>query len=105
MKLPYLFRKEIEDEFSQENFKRLGDWSEKEAILRCDFQFRVIDIKSSGSNQKFAHLLNFVPLDVIIMHNSNNAVITLNYSKFDDTFLDFNSSGPTQLRCLIGRYK
>jgi hypothetical protein len=105
MKLPYLFRKEIDDGFTQENFKRLGDWSEKEALLRCNFYFKVIDVPNAGANQKFPHQLNFVPVDVIIMHNSNNASITLNYSKFDATNLDITASGATQLRCLVGRYQ
>lgn len=105
MRLPKLFRKEIEDEFAQDNFAKLLDWSEKEALLRCEFQFLSLDIPNSGANQKFAHKLNFVPLDVIILHNSNNASVTLNYSKFDATNLDITSTAATRLRCLVGRYQ
>ncbi len=105
MTFPYLFRKEIEDQFAQENFKRLGDYAAKYPLFRCNFQFLSISIPAAGTNQKFAHGLDFVPLDVIIMHNSNNVNITLNYLRFDNTNLDITSSGATTLRCLVGRYQ
>lgn len=105
MTFPFLLRKEIEDAYTQENFKRISDYAAKYPLFRCNFQFLSINVEKAGANQKFAHSLDFVPIDVIIMHNSNNAAITLNYSKFDATSLDITSSGPTTLRCLVGRYQ
>lgn len=105
MTFPYLFRKEIEDEFAQENFKRLMDYANKFPLFRCNFQFLEIQIPKAVTNFKYPHSLGFQPLDVIIMHNKNNVSVTLNYSKFDATNLDITASGATTLRCLVGRYQ
>jgi len=104
MTFPYLFKKEIEDEFAQENFKRLSDYSEKYPLFRCNFQFLQIEIPKAVTNFKYQHNLGFQPLDVIIMHNKNNVSVTLNYTKFDATNIDITASGATTLRCLVGRY-
>lgn len=105
MTFPYLFRKEIEDEFAQENFKRLGDYANKFPLFRCNFQFVRVEVPGAVTNFRWKHGLGFVPLDVIIMHNLNNVNVTLNYSKFDSEFLDITASGATTLRCLVGRYE
>jgi hypothetical protein len=104
MTFPRLLRQEIEDPYVQENFKRLMDYGNANPLDRANFQFFSIDIPSAVTNFKYRHGLGFAPLDVIIMHNSNNAAITLNYSKFDSNELDINASGATLLRCLVGRY-
>jgi hypothetical protein len=104
MTFPRLLRQEIEDQYVQENFKRLMDYGNANPLDRANFQFFSIDIPSAVTNFKYRHGLGFTPLDVIIMHNSNNAAITLNYSKFDSNELDINASGATLLRCLVGRY-
>ena len=105
MTFPHLFKKEIEDEFAQENFKRLTDYANKYPLFRCNFQFLEIQISKAVTNFKYPHNLGFQPLDVIIMHNKNNVSVTLNYSKFDATNLDITTSGATTLRCLVGRYQ
>lgn len=110
MTFPRLFRKEIEDPYVQENFKRLMDYGGANPLDRSNFQFISIDIPApvppaTSINFRYKHSLNFVPVDVIIMHNSNNIPIILNYSKFDSKELDITASGATTLRCLIGRYQ
>lgn len=105
MTFPKLFRKEIEDQYIQENFKRLMDYGAQNPLDRSNFQFISIEIPEAVSNFKFRHGLGFTPLDVIIMQNSNNVSITFNYSKFDSNELDITASGATTLRCLIGRYQ
>jgi hypothetical protein len=112
MTFPRLLRQEIEDQYVQENFKRIMDYGNANPLDRANFQFFSIEIPeipvtippSTSVNIKYRHGLGFTPLDVIIMHNSNNAAITLNYSKFDSNELDINASGATLLRCLVGRY-
>ena len=104
MTFPRLLRQEIEDQYVQENFKRLMDYGNANPLDRSNFQFFSIEIPGVVTNFKYRHGLGFAPLDVIIMHNSNNAAITLNYSKFDSNELDINASGATLLRCLVGRY-
>lgn len=104
MAFPRLLRQEIEDPYVQENFKRIMDYGMANPLDRSNFQFFSIQIPAAATNFKYRHGLGFTPLDVIIMHNSNNAAITLNYSKFDSNELDITASGATLLRCLVGRY-
>lgn len=104
MAFPRLLRQEIEDQYIQENFKRLMDYGNANPLDRSNFQFISIEIPGAVTNFKYTHSLGFTPLDVIIMHNSNNAAITLNYSKFNSNELDITASGATLLRCLVGRY-
>lgn len=104
MTFPFLLKKEIEDQYVQENFKRIMDYGNANPLDRCSFQFFSIEIPGSVTNFKYKHGLGFRPLDVIIMHNVNNVSITLNYSKFDSNDLDITASGATTLRCLVGRY-
>lgn len=104
-KFPKMLRVQIDDPYVQENFKRLGDYARQDAIITSNFQFLSLNVPKAGSNQKLEHNLNFTPLDVIILNNSTNATVAFNYSLFDDTFLNLNSSGPTVLRLLLGRYE
>ena len=104
MTFPYLFRKEIEDEFAQENFKRLGDFFTDDPILRSNFKFITVTLASAVTDFKYPHLLNFTPMDVILLHNLANATVTFNYSKFDSTNINFTTSAGTTLRLLVGRY-
>lgn len=99
-----LLKKEIIDLYIQENFKRISDFIVGQAIMRCGFRFLEIDIKNSGSI-RYPHQLDFVPKDVIIIHNEKNAAITINFSKFDREFLDFTASSPTKIRVLVGRFE
>jgi len=104
-KFPKLLRTQVDDPYVQENFKRLGDFARQDAIIGCNFQFLSLTVPAAGVNQKLEHNLNFKPLDVIILSNSTNATVVLNYSLFDETFINLNSSGPTVLRLLLGRYE
>lgn len=105
MSFPKLLRKEIQDEYVQENFKRLMDYGNANPIDRSNFQFFSIEIPEAVSNFKYRHGLGFTPLDVIITNNKNNVNITFNYSSFDSNEISINASGATTLRCLIGRYQ
>jgi len=103
MTFPVLLRKEIEDPYVQENFKRLMDYGNANPLDRGNFKFFSIEIPNAVSNFRYRHGLGFVPLDVIIMHNYNNVAVTLNYSKFDSNELDITAAGATTIRCLVGR--
>ena len=105
MTYPKLFRKEIEDGYVQENFKRIMDYGDANPLDRSNFKFFSIDISSAVTNYRFKHNLGFTPLDVIIMHNKNNVSVTLNYTKFDSNELDITASGATTIRCLVGRHE
>lgn len=102
---PYLYRKEIPDEFAQENFKRILDYFTKDAITRANFEFLTVSPTAAVTNLKVPHKLGYVPKDVILMHNLNNVTVTFNYSKFDATNIDVTLSGATTIRFLAGRYE
>lgn len=102
---PTLFRKEVEDEFSQENFTRIQDYFKDLALDRGSFQFLEIPVTGAVTNKKFKHRLGFVPKDILLTHNLNNQSVTWNYSLFSATDLDFNCAGTTVLRIFVGRYE
>lgn len=102
---PFLLRKEVEDEFAQENFLRIQDYFKSLAIDRCNFQFLEIPVVGAVTNHKFRHRLGFIPKDILVMHNLNNQTVTWNYSLFSSIELDFDCAGTTLLRILVGRYE
>lgn len=105
MTFPFLFRKEIEDQYSQENFSRLMAYAAADAITRCRFEFISINIPGANSDFKWPHSMGFVPLDAIITHNSTGVAVSFNYDKFDSKNISLNCSGATKIRCLVGRYE
>lgn len=104
MSFPKMVRVQIDDIYVQENFKRLADYGRNDAVIRSNFQFLSVEVPAA-SNFRPPHHLSFVPLDVILLHNSTNATVVFNYSLFDDKNIDITSSGPTTLRLLLGRYQ
>lgn len=102
---PTLFRKEIDDEFSQENFKRIGDYFAEDPVSNGGFKFFEVSIPSAVTGYQHPHSLGYQPKDVILLHNSTNATVTFNYLSFDKTFISITTSGATVLRFLLGRVK
>lgn len=104
MNFPVLLKKEIEDLYTQENFKRLGEYYLQDALTRCKFEFLTLTTTGSVTNFKLVHKLGYVPKDVILMHNLNNATVTFSYASFDSTSITLTVSAATTLRMLVGRY-
>lgn len=102
---PSLFKKEIEDTFIQENFRRIVDYFAGEPLNKCGFKFFKIEVPGAVTNFKWPHSLGYQPKDVIVMHNEQNATVTFNYLKFNSTSIDLTSSGATTLRILLGRFE
>lgn len=102
---PKLFVKEIDNQFLQENFKRIRDFFSADAPTRCAFEFLEFDVPGALVNFKYPHSLGYQPKDIILMHNSENAGVTFNYPKFNATSIDLTSTGATTLRLLVGRYE
>jgi hypothetical protein len=104
MTFPKLFVKEIDDGFTQENFKRVEDYFRSDPYDKFGFKFLEIAIPSSVSSQPFKHFLGYQPKDIILTHNLNNATITFHYSLFTSEDIFITSSAATTLRFLVGRY-
>lgn len=105
MIFPVLLKKEIEDIYTQENFKRLGEYFRIDPVTRCRFEFLETVIPGSVTNMQVFHRLGYVPKDVILLHNSTNATVTFGYSLFTDEAVYVTSSAATTLRFLVGRYE
>ena len=101
----FLFRKEIEDTYSQENFKRLQGHINSSPLEKGNFKFFEIEFPSAVTNFKFKHNLDFVPKDILLLYNSQNTVVTFNYLLFDRIDLDITTAGATIIRCFVGRYE
>lgn len=104
MKPPKFLVKEIADPQASLNFIRLNEFHGKDPFGRMSGEFREFDV-GNGANQKIQHNLSFTPKDVILLHNSNNATVSFNYAKFDETFLYVTSNAITTLRIVVGRYE
>lgn len=102
---PSLFKKEIEDAFIQENFKRINDFFLEDPVSNGGFKFFEVSIPTAVTGYQHPHNLGYQPKDVILLHNSTNATVTFNYLAFDKTFIDITTSGATVLRFLLGRIK
>jgi hypothetical protein len=104
MRFPTLFRKEISDEFAQENFKRVMDYFSADPMARSSFEFIEIHIAGPVTGVAVPHHLGFVPKDIILTQNLTNATVTFNYAEFTVSHVYVNSSTATTLRLMIGRY-
>jgi hypothetical protein len=102
---PFLLRKEVEDQFAQENFLRIQDYFKSQAVDRCSFEFLEIPVVDTVTGLAFQHRLGFVPKDIITLHNSTNATVTWQYLQFTSTNLILDVSAATTLRILAGRYQ
>jgi hypothetical protein len=102
MNFPDLLIKETEDQFVQENFKRIREYFRGSATDRAGFEFLELTVPSGASS--YPHKLGYVPKDIIVMHNSANVSVVFNYHLFTSTDIYLATGGATTLRILIGRY-
>lgn len=104
MRFPYLFRKEISDNYAKDNFTRIADYFRNNILDRCDFNFIEITTTAAVTNTAFGHNLGYVPKDMIIMSITGGATVTVNYDRFTSTTVNITTSAATTIRALIGRY-
>lgn len=100
-----LLVKEIEDERSRENFKRLQkELTVDQVILKGQWKFFEIVFDGAVTNFKVKHLLNFVPKDVIQTSLIGAGALTWNYTLFDRVNLDITTTGACTVRAFVGAY-
>lgn len=104
MSFPFLLRKEVKDEFSQENFKRIQDYFTGLALDRCNLEFFEVEYAGAVTAAPHPHQLKFIPKDVILLHNLTNTSVTFLYDQFDRTNIYITTGAATTLRFLLGRY-
>lgn len=63
----------------------------------------VINVNGAVTGHNVSHNLGYVPTDVIITGLTGSGTVTWNYDKFTKDALNLTTSGPAQIRALIGR--
>lgn len=102
---PEFIFKDIDDEYVRENFTRLNDFFQKDALLKAGWKFFTLTFSAAVTNNKVRHGLGFKPLDVIQTSIVGPGAVTFNYANFDETTLDITTTGACVVRCFIGTYK
>lgn len=99
-----LIQRNTQDPVAQENFNRLENFINNEAILRTGFEFASIRIGSAVTNFRYRHNLGFLVKDVIVTSVIGPGAVTFNYDKFDSQFLDITTTGACVIRAFLGSY-
>jgi len=100
-----LYRKEIDNEFSQENFRRLWEFLNSHPLIKGDFKFFEYTFDAAVTNKQLAHKLSFVPKDVLQTYVTGGAEVTWNFDKFTKTFLNVTTNAACTVRLFVGRYE
>lgn len=100
-----LFKNEIKDTFTRENFRKIDEVFKQEPILNGAFKFFQIVLPASVNNLNYNHHLGFLPRDVIELSVSNGQAVIWNYDSFTDTFIQFTTTGACTIRAFIGTYR
>lgn len=101
---PFLFTKEITDQWTQENFLRVQDFFKAFPFIKGEFKFFEIVETAAVTNHEFPHNLGFQPKDVILLSNLENVALTWSYKDFTTDKIKYTLGGPTTLRFFLGRY-
>lgn len=100
------FLEEIDDNpYVRDNFKRLQDAIDTEAVLKPEFKFFQITVTSGVTSFSYPHKLKYQPKDVIFLSASNNADVTFKYDSFTATNIVFTTTAACTFRCFIGTYR
>jgi hypothetical protein len=99
-----LLNKEIQDQYSRENFVRLKRELEAQQILNGNWRFFEQEFTQTGVKIPVKHNLSFVPRDIIILSEEGDRNSYFNYENFDATNLYVTISKPVRLRFLAGRF-
>ena len=94
----------IEDEAVRESLIWLYEYLVQLPILRGEFEFFEVDIRSSIVDESIPHKLGFVPKDIILTSATNGAQVIFNYDKFTLENIVVQTNVPSVIRFLAGRY-
>lgn len=98
-----LYSREIEDPFSQDNFKKIEENINGDVISNAQWRFVELTFAGAVTNFLYPHHLNFIPRDILQTSKTGAGSITFNYSNFDTTNIDITTSGACIVRFLLGR--
>ena len=100
-----LLRKEIEDNYLQENFLRIEKEVNSQDILRGQWKFFEVEFTKSIANFKFQHRLTYLPKDVILTSTKGTGVASFDFDLVTATHLDITTTGPCIIRFFVGSYQ
>lgn len=100
-----LILKDIQDEWTRENFFRLSKFIEAQPIFEGDFKLFDIVIPAKSQNFKVAHGLTFIPADIIPLSVTGDFNFYFKYQNFDREFMYLVANGPVRIRFLAGKLK
>lgn len=103
--LPDFILKDIVDPWVRENFRRVNEFFQKDAMFRGSWKFIEKEIPQASTNLRITHGLGFKPLDVILTSKIGAGAITFNYDLFTPLEIDVTTSGTCTVRFFVGAYR
>ena len=99
-----LINKEIQDQYTRENFFRIKRELENQQILDGFWNFFEVEFLQAGTDLPIKHNLSFTPKDIIILAVEGDHNMYFRYEKFDSTNVYITVAGPCRVRFLAGAY-
>lgn len=103
--IPDIILKDIDDQYTRENFFRIQKFFQSFPLFRGEFKHFDLTFKSAVTNQKILHSLGFVPTDLIQTRLLGPGALTWEYAAFDDKNLVVTTTGACQVRAFVGAYR
>lgn len=107
---PEFIFKDLTDEYTRENFKRLQLFLQKFPLFRGEWVFLEKTFTSAVTDLDIAHGLGFTPKDIILTGVSGAGtigfdIITFNFDSFDETNINVTTTDACTVRFFVGCYK
>lgn len=102
-----LLKKEVKDEYSKENFRRIENTFNADPLRKGNFKFYERSFSTTGSYPytfDYVHNLGFEPKDVILT-SVIGGDIDFNYVDFTPTTVNITISAALTARFFLGRYE
>ena len=100
-----LILKDIEDEYSRENFARIKSYIADQPFLQGEWEFFEISFLGVVTNFSFKHSLKFRPTDIVQTSSIGPGVVQWNYQSFSNEFLSITTTGRVTVRAFVGAYR
>jgi hypothetical protein len=100
-----LFRSEIEDVFSRENFGKIEDFVNADNFLKAGFKFfsSELSAKTYPATVRFYHNLKFAPKDILTTSQIGGTV-TWDSDSVTDTYVEATITAAVKFRAFMGSY-
>ena len=100
-----LILKDVQDEYSQENFFRLKNFIDAQVLFEGDFKLFDLTIPKKETLFKVLHGLSFTPSDIIPLSANGDLNYYFQFQKFDKQYMYITTNGPVRIRFLAGKLK